>query len=47
MSRVGKAPVFLDKTVNVTVSPKKEVVVKGAKNPLPTPMLREIKAKAE
>ncbi|HMN68464.1 MAG TPA: 50S ribosomal protein L6 [Bdellovibrionales bacterium] len=47
MSRVGKAPVFLDKTVNVTVSPKNEVVVKGAKHSLTIPMRPEIKAKVE
>lgn len=44
MSRVGRAPVFVDKAVQVTVTPKNEVVVKGAKHTLTIPMRPEIKA---
>jgi len=34
MSRIGKAPVIFDDKVTVTVTPKNEVVVKGAKSSL-------------
>ncbi len=44
MSRVGRSPVFLDKTVQVTVNPKNEVLVKGAKHALTIAMRPEIKA---
>ena len=47
MSRVGRSPVYLDKTVQVTVTPKNEVVVKGAKHTMTVPMRPEIKAKVE
>lgn len=47
MSRVGKAPVFFDKAVQVTVTPKNEVVIKGGKHTLTIPMMSEIKAKIE
>lgn len=47
MSRVGRAPVYLDKTVQVSVTPKNEVVVKGAKHSLTIAMRPEIKAKIE
>lgn len=47
MSRIGKAPVFVDKSVQVSVTPKNEVVVKGAKHSLTIPMRPEIKAKFE
>lgn len=47
MSRVGRAPVFLDKSVQVSVNPKNEVTVKGAKHTLTIPMRPEIKAKVE
>jgi large subunit ribosomal protein L6 len=47
MSRVGRAPVYFDKTVNVTVTPANEVVVKGAKHSLTIRMRPEIKAKVE
>lgn len=47
MSRVGRSPVFLDKTVQVSVTPKNEVVVKGAKHSLTIAMRPEIKAKVE
>jgi large subunit ribosomal protein L6 len=44
MSRIGRSPVFVDKAVQVTVTPKNEVVVKGAKHTLTIPMRPEIKA---
>lgn len=47
MSRVGRAPVFVDKSVQVSVNPKNEVLVKGAKHSLTIPMRPEIKAKVE
>ena len=47
MSRVGRAPVYFDKAVQVTVTPKNEVVVKGAKTSMTVPMRPEIKAKIE
>lgn len=47
MSRVGRAPVFFDKAVQVTVTPKNEVVVKGAKTAMTVAMRPEIKAKIE
>src|SRR4051812_12957792 len=47
MSRVGRSPVFFDKAVQVTVTPKNEVVVKGAKHSLTVAMRPEIKAKIE
>lgn len=47
MSRVGRSPVFLDKTVQVSVNPKNEVLVKGAKHSLTIAMRPEIKAKIE
>lgn len=47
MSRVGRSPVFLDKSVQVTVSPKNEVVVKGAKHSLTIPMRPEVKAEVK
>ena len=47
MSRVGRAPVFVDKSVQVSVNPKNEVTVKGAKHSLTIPMRPEIKAKVE
>lgn len=47
MSRIGRAPVYFDKAVNVTVSGKNEVVVKGAKHTLTIPMRPEITAKVE
>jgi large subunit ribosomal protein L6 len=47
MSRVGKAPVFFDKAVQVTVTPANEVVVKGAKHSLTVKMRPQIKAKIE
>jgi large subunit ribosomal protein L6 len=47
MSRVGRAPVYFDKAVNVTVTPANDVVVKGAKHTLTIRMRPEIKAKVE
>lgn len=47
MSRVGKAPVYLQKGVQATVSPKNEVILKGAKHSLTVPLRTEIKAKIE
>lgn len=47
MSRIGKAPVFFDKAVQISVTPKNEVVVKGAKHSMTVAMRQEIKAKIE
>jgi large subunit ribosomal protein L6 len=47
MSRVGRAPVYFDKAVQVTVTPLNEVVVKGAKHSLTVRMRPEITAKIE
>lgn len=43
MSRVGKAPIFLDKTVQVTVAPNNEVTVKGAKHTQKVAVRPEVK----
>jgi len=47
MSRVGRSPVFFDKTVQVSLTPANEVVVKGAKHSMTIKMRPEIKAKVE
>jgi large subunit ribosomal protein L6 len=47
MSRIGKNPVAFDKKATVTVTPKNEVVVKGAKTSLTVLMRPQIKAKIE
>lgn len=47
MSRIGKAPIILDAGVQVTVSPRNEVIVKGAKTQLTVPMRPEVSAKLE
>ena len=47
MSRIGKNPVSFDSKVNVTITPKNEVVVKGAKHSMTVPMRLEIQAKVE
>ena len=47
MSRIGKAPVIFDNTVQVTVSPSNEVTVKGAKSSLKINMQPQIAAKIE
>lgn len=47
MSRVGKAPVYFDKTVQVAVTPSNEVTVKGGKHSMTIKMRSAIKAKVE
>jgi large subunit ribosomal protein L6 len=47
MSRIGRSPVIFDSTVNITVTPANEVVVKGAKVSQRVAMRPEIKAKVE
>lgn len=47
MSRIGRAPVYFDKAVQVSVSGKNEVVVKGAKHTMTIPMRPVINAKIE
>jgi len=47
MSRVGKSPVYFQKGVQVNVTPKNEVVVKGAKHTMTVALRPEIKAKIE
>ncbi len=44
MSRIGRSPVIFDKTVQVTVTPANEVIVKGAKATEKVQMRNEIKA---
>lgn len=47
MSRIGRAAVFFDEKVQVTVNPANEVIVKGAKASLTVPLLSQITAKVE
>jgi large subunit ribosomal protein L6 len=47
MSRIGKNPVSFDSKVNVTITPKNEVIVKGAKTSMTVSMRPEIQAKVE
>jgi large subunit ribosomal protein L6 len=47
MSRVGRAPVYFDKAVQVSVTPANEVIVKGAKHSMTIRMRPEIQAKIE
>lgn len=47
MSRIGKAPVFFDKAVQVTITPANEVTVKGAKTAMTVKLRPQIKAKIE
>lgn len=47
MSRIGKAPVYFDDKVQVSVTPGNEVVVKGAKNSLTIKMRPEVSATLE
>ena len=47
MSRVGRSPVYFEKSVQVTITPKNEVVVKGAKHTMTVQMRPEITAKIE
>ncbi len=44
MSRIGRAPVYFDDKVQVSVTPGNEVIVKGAKHSLKVPMRPEVKA---
>lgn len=47
MSRVGKNPVIFDDKTQVSVTPKNEVVVKGAKSSLTIALRPEVSAKLE
>lgn len=47
MSRIGKNPVSFDNKVNVTITPKNEVIVKGAKHSMTVAMRPEIQAKVD
>lgn len=47
MSRIGKAAVFFDDKVQVSVSPNNEVVVKGGKSQMAVKMRKEVTAKVE
>jgi large subunit ribosomal protein L6 len=47
MSRIGKAPVYFDDKVQVSVSPQNEIQVKGAKSTLKIRLRSEIGAKVE
>lgn len=47
MSRIGKAPVYFDDKVQVAVTPKNELTVKGGKFTLNIPMKPEVSAKVE
>jgi large subunit ribosomal protein L6 len=47
MSRIGKAAVFFDDKVQVSVTPANEVVVKGGKNQMAVKMRPEVTAKIE
>lgn len=47
MSRIGKAPVMFDDKTQVTVTPKNEVVVKGAKQSMTIAMRPEVTAKLD
>ncbi len=47
MSRVGKSPVYLQKGVQVTLTPQKSLQVKGAKHTLVVPLEKKISAKIE
>ena len=47
MSRIGKYPVDFDSKVNVSITDKNEVVVKGGKTSLTVSMLPQVKARVE
>ena len=47
MSRIGRAPIYFDDKVQVTVSPANEVVIKGAKQTLKVPVRPEVQVKLE
>lgn len=44
MSRIGRSPIIIDKSVQVTISPDNEVTVKGAKSSEKVKMRKEVKA---
>lgn len=47
MSRVGRSPVYFDKTVQVNITPAGEVTVKGGKSSLTVRLRPEITAKVD
>ena len=47
MSRVGKSPVFFEKSVQVSVTPQHELIVKGAKHTHKVKLRPEVGAKVE
>ena len=47
MSRVGRAPVFFDKPVTVTISPMNDVTVKGQKHTMVVKVRPELQVKVE
>ena len=47
MSRIGRSPVYFDDKVQVSVTPKNEVVVKGGKNSMTVAMRPEVNAKVD
>lgn len=47
MSRIGKAPVVFDNTVQVSLTPANEVVVKGAKSSLKIGMAQNVSAQID
>jgi large subunit ribosomal protein L6 len=47
MSRIGRAPVYFDKTVNVTVGKDNAITVKGAKNTMVVRLRSSVVAKVE
>ena len=47
MSRIGRAPIYFDDKVQVTVSPANEVVVKGPKQTLKLSVRPEVQVKLE
>ncbi len=47
MSRVGRAPIFFDKPVHVTVNGQNEVVVKGQKHTMNVKVRPEVQVKVE
>ncbi|MFK8137292.1 MAG: 50S ribosomal protein L6 [Bdellovibrionales bacterium] len=47
MSRIGRAPVFVDSSIQVNITSDNVVEVKGSKTTLKVPMRTEVKAKFE
>lgn len=47
MSRVGKSPVYLQKGVQVALTPAQELQVRGAKHSLVVPLMNKVKAQIE